>query len=128
MNNFRRVLIFLPLFFLTLTGCAVFWLGAGATSALVVGIDRVSIYIDSSLDNAWSRSYEVLDELGDIQDSDRKGGTIRARAKRSNLTILLEEVTPQTVKLTVKARKNLLPNVELAHDIAIKILKRLEQK
>lgn len=118
-------ILILPFLLLVLNGCTVALIGAGAAGALVVSQDGVSTYIDSDVSSIWRLSSEVLRQSGQILESDRKSGTIKAIVKNSKVKVLIEEVTSKTVKLKVKARKNLLPNVELAHDLATKILERL---
>lgn len=49
-------------------------------------------------------------------------GKIRARVENSSLEIIVERLTRSTVRLKVKSRKNLMPNIELAQRVYNKIL------
>lgn len=123
MRNIRTGALAAAIFLLTLNGCAAVLIGTGVAGAIVVSKDEVSTYIDSDMHSVWARSFEVLKEMGSITDTDKKAGVIKALVNDSKVICIMEEVTNKTVKLRVKARKNLLPNTGLAHTIATKILK-----
>ncbi len=123
MNNIKTAASIAIIFLLTLNGCAAVLIGAGAAGAIVVSKDEASTYIDGDMHSVWARSLEVLKEIGSISDTDKKAGVIKALVNDSKVICIIEEVTNKTVKLRVKARKNLLPNVDLAQSIATKILK-----
>ncbi|MBU2541334.1 MAG: DUF3568 family protein [Candidatus Omnitrophica bacterium] len=116
------VFLFLPLL---LTGCSVALVGAGAAGTLVVSADGVTSYFDTDVSGLWQVAFNVLEESGDILKSSKASASIQAKVSGSLVRVRVEEVTDKTVKLTVKARKNLLPKVELAHDITNKISERL---
>lgn len=123
MKSIKARVLIASILLLTVNSCAAVLVGAGAAGAIVVSRDEVSTYIDSDLYSAWARALEVLGEMGAITDTDKKSGVIRALINDSKVVCIIEEVTNKTVKLRVKARKNLLPNIDLAHLIAAKILK-----
>jgi hypothetical protein len=63
--------------------------------------------------------------MGAINLEDKRNGILEGNVENSKVKILLERVSPTTVKLTVKARKNLLPNIDLANKIYNKIIRGL---
>ena len=62
---------------------------------------------------------------GTVKLKEKFRGVIEARARASNVRIEIERITDKTVRLKVKARKNYLPNIKLAHELSARIIKKL---
>ena len=109
-----------------LQGCAVFLVGtAGVLGGMAISEDTVQSEIEGGYRKVWGVTLDELEQLGTITMKDEAGGHIEAKVKSSEVVATLEQATDKVVRLKVKARKRLLPNVKLAHEIVGRVLKRL---
>lgn len=113
--------IALPLF---LSGCVMMWVGAGAAGGYALGRDYIRGETDKNFDSVYDSAVNIVEGMGIIQSkfSNPSIGKIRAKVDTSSLEIVVERLTRQTVRLRVKSRKNLMPNLELAQRVYNNIL------
>lgn len=109
-----------------LCGCAVMLIGAGAAGGYAVGKDYIQGETDKNFDNVYDSALNIAGIMGDIdsQFSNPSLGKIKARVENSSLEIIVERLTRQTVRLRVKSRKNMMPNIELAQKVYSKIIQQ----
>lgn len=113
--------ILLPFF---LTGCVMMWVGAGAAGGYALGRDYIQGVTDKNFESVYDAAINVAEGMGIIEShfSNPSIGKIKAKVRNSNLEIVVERLTRQTVRLRVKSRKNLMPNLELAQEVYNTIL------
>lgn len=120
MNNIMKG-IAVALILLMSSGCAAVLIGGGIAGGMAVSRDTAEIVKDTSYDKAWDVTRKTLDEMGVINLEDKKAGKIEANVKDSKITAQVTQLTGKSVKVTIKARKNMFPKIELAMEIVNKI-------
>ena len=106
-------------------GCAVLLLGLGVAGGYAISKDTVRNDFEQSFGTVFRASVIVAQQQGLVTLEDEKRGRIEATIEESTVWIKVEQNTPKTVRLKVTARKNLLPNIDLAQKVYNKILERL---
>lgn len=121
-----RKLIIAISFSFFLYGCAMMLVGAGAAGGYAIGRDYIQGDTDKGFESVYNSAVNVADMMGIIESkfSNPSVGKIRAMVENSSLEIDLERLTRQTVRLRVKSRKNMMPNIELAQKVYNKILQQ----
>ena len=115
-------LVLLPVI-LGLTGCVYLVVGGiGALGGYVVSPDTVEGVTDHELMTVWDGSVEIMSILGNIYESYESSGLIRAKVSGADVTITLSRLSDSTIKISVKARKWMMPRINLAQDIFVKIM------
>lgn len=126
-NNFSALFFICGLIFsIGVCGCTAVLIG-GATAAGVIAVsqDSATTSYDVSFQRAWKVASEQIKKLGEVDKSFQKLGELRGKIEGSNVTIKVSRLTEKTVDIKVTARKNLLPNPELAQAILASIIRRL---
>ena len=122
-GKFASVMIILAVLFLS--GCAAVLLGGGVAGGMAIGKDTMTIEKDTNFNRAWKITLRALEEMGYVQLQDSTAGIIEADIKDSKVTVMVTQITPATVRVEVKARKNMLPNMDLVVEITNKINSKL---
>lgn len=122
-----RQLVIIVLFSLFLSGCAVVLVGAGAAGGYAIGPDYVQGETDKDFSGIYNSALDIAGIMGIIQSkySSPSIGKIRAKVENSSLEISMERLTRHTLRLKVKSRKNLMPNIALAQKVYNNILQRV---
>lgn len=109
---------------LLLCGCAMMIIGASAVGGYAVSRDTIQGEFDKSFDSVYNVALNISETLGDVESKSRNSnfGKIRAKVENGSLDIYVERLTAKAVRLRVKSRKNLLPNIELAQKVYNRIL------
>lgn len=108
-------------------GCApVLIATAGAVAGYAVSRDSVIIDLDQPLDRVWSACLEETKRQGRVKKEDLAGGRIEAAIRQVDVTISVESLTPQTVRVVIRARKYLLPQVDVAQRLGVGIARRVK--
>lgn len=105
------------------------WIGAGAAGGYALGRDYIQGDTDKSFEGMFDTAVNILEGMGTIQSrfSNPSVGKIQATVGSSRVDILIERLTLKTVRLRVKSRKNLMPNLELAQRLYNNILQQSGQ-
>jgi hypothetical protein len=101
--------------------------GAGAVGGYAVSRDTFEGVSSKGQDELWDAANHVLSIMGEIKDSDRKGGTIIAFVTGVKVTLSVIPVSLTATKLRVKARKGIFPRIAIAQDVYAKVTHQLEQ-
>ena len=111
---------------LSLCGCVMMLVGAGAAGGYAIGKDYIQGETDKNFNSVYDTAVSVLELMGIIESkySNPSIGKIRAKVDNSSLELTVERLTRSTVRLKVKSRKNLMPNIELAQKVYNKILQQ----
>jgi hypothetical protein len=100
------------------------WVGAGAAGGYALGRDYIQGEADKDFERVYSCAVSIVEIMGIVQSkfSSPSIAKIKARVDTSSLEIIIERLTRQTVRLKVKSRKNMMPNLELAQRVYNNIL------
>ena len=117
------ILLALPWFF---SGCAMMLVGAGAAGGYAIGRDYIQGESDKSFESVYDSAANIAGIMGVIESqfSNPSLAKIKAKVESSSLEIDIERLTRQTLRLKVKSRKNMMPNIELAQKVYSKILQQ----
>lgn len=119
----RRILSLLVVSF-SLCGCVMMLVGTGAVGGYAIGRDYIQSDMEKSFESVYNSALHVAETIGVVESklSNSSVGRINARVDTSSLYITVERLTRHAVRLRVKSRKNLLPNVDLAQKTYTTIL------
>jgi len=113
---------------LTASGCIYAIAGGlGALGGYAISPDTVEGDSELDYDTLWDSAVEIVGIMGLIQTKDYKLGTIKATISGAVVTIDVAQISSAEVRMRVKARKNMLPNIKIAQDIFVKIKNRARQ-
>ncbi|MFA5060606.1 MAG: DUF3568 family protein [Candidatus Omnitrophota bacterium] len=118
--------IFLSIFLIVNSGCAAAIVGGAAVGAVAVSQDFATTSVDVNYKRAWSIANEQLKKIGEAKRTFQKIGEINAIVEGSTVRVKISKLTERTVDIKVSARKNMLPNTELAQTILAAILRKLQ--
>ncbi len=107
------------------SGCAVFLVGSGVLGGLAISEDTVQSNLDRPMSRIWRVALQETKKAGGVTLQDEEHGRLEADVESAHVWISIDQLTPKTVRLKVKARKNLLPKMELAQKLSTRILKHL---
>ncbi len=111
---------------LLMAGCAPVLIGGAAVGgAIVVAQDFATTSVDAPFHHVWSVANDELRRLGEIEKSFRKLGEIKAKVEGASIKVTISKLTEKTVDIKVTARKNLLPDTDLAQSILTSIIRNL---
>ncbi len=99
------------------SGCVALLVGAGVAGGIAVSQDKVQLQVDTSYEHAFKVVHTTLERMGIINTEDQKGGNIEATIQESHVIARITSVTAKSVRIEIKARKNFLPNMDLANKI-----------
>lgn len=106
----------------TILGAA--FLPAGAVGILI-GKDSSSAEYQTGYDNLYDISLGVIKDIGELKSQDRAKGVLKAKVDGSDITIKMEKTPGQKIRLTISARKMMLPKPEVAGGIQYQISEKI---
>lgn len=120
----------LLLFFLVLhlavfnTGCIGFYIGSavGALGGYAISKDTIQGETDKGYSSLQESALKVLNMMEATEINDGANGEIKAKIGRSKVVITMEQLTPSTVRVKVKSRRNIFPNLALSQKLYIRII------
>ena len=122
----RAILVILSVCLLgTMCGCAAVLLGGAVAGGMAVSKDTAKLEADTSFQRAWTVTYNTLLDMGEITLRDEDAGEIEAKVNEADVNAQIIRITRKSVRIEIKARKNLMPEVELAVEIINKINRKL---
>lgn len=108
-----------------LSGCAAVLIGAGVAGGVAISEDTAKLEADTSYDRAWNVVFDTVKSMGAVNSQDKDAGKIQANIQDSRVDVKVMPITTKTVRIEVKSRKNLLPNMDLAMIIINRINSKL---
>ena len=122
--------VMLVIFGVTSSGCALFLVGAGAAGGYAISKDEIEGMSDSSFDKVWRATKEAVTTEGVITLEDKDHGHLEGVVEKASVKARLEQVTPKTVRLRIKARrtKGLFPDIRTAQKLYTLTIRKLEGK
>ena len=112
---------------LALGGCAPVLVAAGAGVGYAVSRDSVTLDMDHPQDRVWTAIVEETHDTGKIKREDANRQRMDLRVDGTDVVITLQPLTPSTVRVSVRARRFLLPRPEMAQRVAFGIQRRVER-
>lgn len=110
----------------TMYGCAAILIGAGVAGGVAISEDTAKLEADTSYNRAWTITYDTIKKMGGtISIQDKTAGKIEAIVQEAKIDAKVVPITSQAVRIEVKARKNMLPNMDLAMNIINRINSKL---
>ena len=107
-------------------GCAPLLIASGAAVGYAAGRDSAALDLDRPWNAVWDASKEEIQHQGLIKREDAKRGRIDAKVEEADVVLTVKQLTPSTVRVIVRARKNLFPKVEIAQKLSVGIQRRAE--
>lgn len=110
-----------------LSGCAAAVLmGTGVAGGYAIGRDYVQGEAEHKYERVYNSALSVVGSMGiiDSQFSNPSMAKIKARVENSSLEVNINRITRSSLRLRVKSRKNLMPNIELAQNVYNRILQQ----
>jgi hypothetical protein len=123
MKKFALV-VTLMIFCASMYGCAAVLVGAGVAGGIAISEDTAKLEVDTNFDRAWNNTLNTIKGMGVITSTDRDSGKIEALVQETKVEAKIVPLTSRTVRIEVKARKNMLPNM----DLAMRIINRINSK
>ena len=112
-----KLLIIAVLTVACLGGCVACLVGAGVAGGIAISKDSAKLEKDVSYDRAWRVTHDTLTNMGMVSLRDKQAGKIEAQVQGAKVNVTVSKITSSATRIKVKARKNLMPNVDLAIDI-----------
>ena len=109
-------------------GCAPVLIATGAVAGYAVSRDSVLMDMDKPWDPVWRAAQQEVQESGQLKRENPKRGRLDARVEEADVVVSLKQLTLSTVRVIVRARKNLLPKVDVAQKVALGIQRRVERE
>lgn len=107
-----------------LTGISLF---SPVGAALVLaGKDSAQAEFERGYSQVYKISLEVMKEDGIVQSEDKSAGLIKGEADKVNVTVKVVQINDKSTRVTVTARKYLLPKPKTASSILYQISRRLK--
>jgi len=101
----------------SLCGCLALFVGAGIAGGRAIGEDTIELIKEADYSHAWNISIETIKRMGTIDNIVKEENKIEATIKGTYVMTTIEKVTPNVVKINVKARKNMAPNIGIAGEV-----------
>lgn len=112
---------------LSLAGCAPALIATGAVAGYAMSRDAVVLDMNRPWDRIWNAADEEVRALGGRMKREHPGrGRIDARVEEADVVITLKRLNDETVRVVVRARKNMLPKIDVAQKLAFGIQRRVE--
>lgn len=129
-GTYTRFLTYLliPIMGLYICGCVAFVVGGavGVLGGYAVSKDTIQGETEKGYDSLWDGASVVLEDMGASEINDSQKGVIRAKVGKSKVYITMEQLTPRTVRLKVKCRKNILPDLSLSQKLYVRIVEQAD--
>jgi len=120
-------LIMIPLL-VSLSGCVYLVVGGiGALGGYVISPDTIEGLTNNDDLTVWDAASEVIAIMGAVEESSEDAGIIISTIGGSNVTVSITRLSEGTTRLRVKARKHHLPKIQIAQDIYVKIMSRVNE-
>ncbi len=113
----------------SLSGCIYVLLGgAAAAGGYAISRDTIQGEIDADFDHVWDTAVEIVSIMGTIDSESHEMGEIIADVGGAKVWVYVIQLTPSTIRLKVKARKNLFPSIATAQNVFIKIMNKVNEE
>jgi hypothetical protein len=112
----------------SLSGCIYVVVGGiGAVGGYIVSPDTVEGITENEAEVVWDTAMEVMSIMGLVEEEDEAAGILLTNVNGAKVVTTIVSLSPNTTKVSVKARKAYLPKISLAQDVFVKIMSRLSE-
>ena len=112
-----------------LSGCFYLFLGGvAAAGGYAVSQDTIQGETSKDFSEVWDAAVDIVSIMGNITSQSEALGKISAIVNSSKVTVQVLQLTPSTVRLKVKARKNIFPSIANAQDVFVKVMNRVNRE
>ena len=112
----------------SLSGCFYRVLGGvAAAGGYAISRDTIQGEVDREFGEAWDAAVDIISIMGSIQTQSNELGEISGIVHGARITVNVIQLTPETVRLKVRARKMFFPSINTAQNVFIKIMNRLNE-
>lgn len=128
MKRLRSLSLFLAfgVSLMTLSGCvALVACSVGAVGGYAITRDTMQGEYDANYSKAWKSSLKVCGDLGIIVSRNAGQGTIEATVESAKVKVQITQITPEAIKVKVKARKGIFPRLGTAERVFVKIVQQI---
>jgi len=113
------------IFLAFLSGCIYLIVGGvGAVGGYAVTRDTVQGEYDVNYSRAWKSALETCNLLGAVTTRDSSRGLIEATIDKAKVRVEVTQLTPEAIRLKVKARKGIFPRLGTAERVFVKTVQR----
>ena len=120
-----KIKLFILFIVLTMisSGCVFIIVGSvGALGGYAVTRDTIQGEYDANYSKAWRSSLDVCGILGRIVSKDTTKGIVDAEIENAKVRVEVTQLTPEAIRLKVKARKGIFPRLGIAEKVFVKIV------
>ncbi|MEI8350201.1 MAG: DUF3568 family protein [Candidatus Omnitrophota bacterium] len=118
---------FLLFFLLIANGCIPVLIGTGVVAGYTLSNDTASGEIKTEYRVLWDVVLDKMQSMNaEIINTNESKGIVKAKLADHDLTIKIDTINSQLQKLTISARKYMLPKPQFAQKIFLQIVKELE--
>ena len=128
-SRWKKIFLVLsfPFFCLQLTGCVYVVVGAAcAVGGYAVTRDTIQGEYDARYSAATKAATDVCSMLGILTLKDTSRGLFEASINQVKVKIEITQLTPEAIRIKVKARKGMFPRLSVAEDVFVKIVQRIK--
>ena len=113
---------------LIFSGCGVVVIaGLGALGGYVISPDSVEGIVGYSESEIFASAGDILSIMGTVSERSKGMGHIEANLSGVRVTVDVIPQSKSSTKLKVKARKWILPKLNVAQDVYMKTVRRLQE-
>jgi len=117
----------LAAFLLLTSGCIPILIGTGVVAGYTLSNDTASGEIKTEYRVLWDVIQDKTENMNaEIINTNESKGIVKARISDHDVTIKIDTINSQLQKLSVSARKYMLPKPQFAQKIFLQIVKELE--
>ena len=122
-----KKIIGLMLSLLLITGCIPVLIGAGVVTGYTLSNATASGNVNAEYRVLWDLCLDRLETMeAEILLSDESKGVVKARISEHSVVIKVDSISIDTQRLKVSARQLLLPKVQFAQKIFLKLISDLQ--
>ena len=122
----KKIILSVCILFL-LGGCIPLIIGAGMVTGYSLSNDSAKGNVTTEYRLLWDLCLDKLQTMeAEILVTNESKGLIKARASENDLTISINTINAETQRLSVSARKYLLPKPQFAQKVFFKIVEDLQ--
>ena len=108
------------------SGCTALLVGGAA--GYEVSAESAKADVDGSYDKAYDASLETIRAMGGISEDKKAEGWVKSDVDHYHVAVHIEKLPEQTVRITVSAWQDAIPEVQYARDVLARILNREKQQ
>ena len=101
------------------------FLPAGIAATLIAK-DSAEANFDMNFDKVYNAGLSLLRDIGTVKEEKKDAGTIKAEIYSNDITFKAEKSEPKGIKVTVAARKMLLPQAPVASGVIYQLSEKLK--